>query len=94
MEETKTVWIVMEEYDPYLDNHVSYFIHSVFDTKEKADEWVKELAEEDAKEYDVTPTIEYRDGDMGYEVLGSYYFVKEMEVKQPKTCRLELMGEF
>ena len=81
MEETKTVWIVMEEYDPYLDNHVSYFIHSVFDTKEKADEWVKELAEEDAKEYDVTPTIEYRDGDMGYEVLGSYYFVKEMDVK-------------
>lgn len=81
MEETKTVWIVIEEYDPYLDNDMSYIIHAVFDSKEKADEWAKELAEEDAKEYDVTPTIEYHDGDMGYEVLGSYYFVKEMTVK-------------
>ena len=81
MEEAKTVWIVVEEYDPYIDNQLSYFLHSAFDTKEKAEKWAKELADEDAKEYDVTPTIEYRDGDMGYEVLGSYYFVKEMEVK-------------
>ena len=65
MEEARMVYIVIEEYDPYLDNQVSYILHSVFDTKEKAESFAKELAEEDGKEYDVTPTIEYRDGDMG-----------------------------
>ncbi len=79
MEKTKTVWIVIEEYTSCCD--MSYIIQAVFDSKEKADGWVKELADEDAKEYDVTPTIEYRDGDMGYKFLSSYYFVKEMEVK-------------
>ena len=82
MEETKTVWIVIEEYDPYLDDHSSsYTIHAVFDSKEKADTHAKELADEEAKEFDVEPQIEYREDDVGYEVLGSYYFSKEMEVK-------------
>jgi len=71
------VYIVIEEYDP----QACYFLHGAFNTKEKAELFAKEIAEEDAKDYDATPTIEYRDGDMGYEVFGSYYFVKEMDVK-------------
>jgi len=81
MEEARMVYIVVEEYDPYLDNQLSYFLHGAFDTKEKAETFAKEISDEDAKEYEVTPTIEYRDGDICYEVLGSYYFVKEMELK-------------
>ena len=81
MKENKTAWIVVEEYDPYVDNHgPSYTIIAVFSTKEKADSYAKELADTEAKEYDVTPTIGYREDDIGYEVLGSYYFVKEMPI--------------
>lgn len=81
MEKNKTAWIVIEEYDPYVYEHSpSYTIIAVFGTKEEANSYVKELADAEAKEYDVTPTIEYREDDVGYEVLGSYYFVKEMPI--------------
>ena len=80
MEETKTVWLVVVEYEPCYDGPSStYTIIAAYDSKEKAMLLAKELADNEANMHNVTSRKLRRSN--GYEAYGNYYLVEELSIK-------------
>lgn len=79
MKETKTVWLVVVEYESGYDGLSStYSIIAAYDSKEKAMSLAKELADNEADMHNVTSKkLRMRDG---YEAYGNYYLIKGMSI--------------
>ena len=81
MEETKTVWLVVVEYEPCYDgpSNSTYSIIAAYNSKEKAMSLAKELADNEANMHNVT-SRKLRMSN-GYEAYGNYYLVEELSIK-------------
>ena len=80
MEETKTVWLVVVEYEPGYDGlSGTYSIIAAYNSKEKAMSHAKELADNEANMHNVT-SQKLRMSN-GYEGYGNYYLVEELSIK-------------
>lgn len=80
MEETKTVWLVVVEYESGYDGlRSTYSIIAAYDLKEKAMSLAKELADNRANMHNVTSQKLLWSN--GYEAYGNHYLVEEFSIK-------------